>query len=144
MPVKPISNARKAVEQQIKKSTPKPKPAMAMTKTYTTTKPKPTTGTKTVTGPTVKVTAPKPAMKTVTGKEVTVTAKRPVGKPNEGGIYLIKKDGKNMQVSKQEYDKYSGPKDKMQRDASGYITQKGSGGKRISIDYTPSKGWKKW
>jgi hypothetical protein len=98
---------------------------------------------RTVTGSEVNV---KPGMKTVTSKDVTVTAKKPTTVDQSGAIYLVKnKPGeKGRQVSFQEYSKHVGPKDKMQRDASGYILEKGSGGKRISIDYIPAKGWKKW
>lgn len=118
------------------------KPKMAMTKTYTSTKPS-TGGTKTVTGKSVTVKAP--AMKTVTGQSVTVTGKKPATKKvNEGPIYMVKVGNKNKQVEKSDYDKFKGPKDQMQRDASGYITQKGSGGKRVKIDYEPLKGWSKW
>lgn len=134
---KKVAVERAKIAAQKKAAANKPK----MTKTYTSTKP--STGTKTVTGKTVTVKAP--AMKTVTGQSVTVTGKKPATKkPNEGAIYLVKVGNKNKQVEKAEYDRFKGPKDQMQRDASGYITQKGSGGKRVNIDYEPLKGWGKW
>ena len=101
------------------------------------------TSTKSVTGPAVKVTATKP-MKKVTGAAVTVTGKRNMAKPNEGPILLVKENGKARQVTRQEYNTTKLPKDEMQRDASGYIVQKGSGGTRTKIDYAPLKGWSKW
>lgn len=104
------------------------------------TSPKP----KTTTSKPVTVTATRP--RTYTSKEVTVTAKKPSAVDQSGAIYLVKNNAseKARQVSFSEYNKHKGPKDKMQRDASGYILEKGSGGKRTSVDYTPSKNWKKW
>ena len=125
-------NAQKAQQKPAMKKEFKPNP-----------KPQAKAPVKTVTGKSVTVTAKAP-MKKVTGPAVTVTGKRPMAKPNEGSIYLVKKGGKNVQVEKSEYDKFTGPKDIAQRDKSGFIVQKGSNGKRTSIDYEPLKGWKKW
>lgn len=154
MPMKPKTPAQVAAEKKVaverakvnaqKNAANKAKVAANAAKVNANkAKPSTSTGTKTVTGKTVTVKAP--AMKTVTGQSVTVTGKKPATKkPNEGAIYLVKVGNKNKQVEKAEYDRFKGPKDQMQRDASGYITQKGSGGKRVNIDYEPLKGWGKW